>query len=111
MSDLIYYHNSRCSKSRLGLALLEGHSFQIRDYLKDPLNKEELAQLFDALGKSPSEVIRKKEAKDLGLSGLSEENWLLAIAENPILLERPILTNGIKAVIGRPPELISDLIK
>lgn len=104
------YHNPRCSKSRQALQLLEerGIQFQIRQYLETPLNREELASLLLQLGKTPRELMRTSEDlyKDLGLANpsLSEENLLAALVEHPRLIERPILSNGQRAVIGRPPE-------
>ena len=105
----VYLHNPRCSKSREGLELLKNKSIelQIREYLKVPLIQKELADLFSKLGKSPSECVRKKEQAylDLGkkLEKLSDKEWLKIIADNPVLLERPILIGPKKAAIGRPP--------
>ncbi|RAP38945.1 arsenate reductase (glutaredoxin) [Candidatus Marinamargulisbacteria bacterium SCGC AAA071-K20] len=109
--NLIYYHNPRCSKSRQGLQLLGETPVVIREYLKDPLDIDELKALFKSLSLKPIEVIRSKEAKALGLSNMTDDEWIKAISDHPILLERPIISNGSKALIGRPPELISDFIK
>ena len=109
-------HNPRCSKSRQALALLgeKGVSFEVVEYLKNPLNESELGELFSRLGKEPLDCIRKKETvfKDLDLSSQEPDKsqWLKIIAKNPILLERPIFDNGKQAVIGRPPEDILSLI-
>lgn len=109
-----YYHNPRCSKSCQGLALLEekGVNFQVREYLKDPLGAGELQELFAKLPDGIERAIRIKEAtyKELGLKDkdLSLEELCGVVAENPILLERPILADAKKAAIGRPPE---DLLK
>ena len=111
MTRLVYYHNPKCSKSRKGLELLEGYQFDLRHYLKDLLTESELLQLFKQLDLSPSEVFRKKEAKDLGLQDLSDSEWIMAISKHPILLERPILSDGIKAIIARPPERILNFLK
>ncbi|MBT3585144.1 MAG: arsenate reductase (glutaredoxin) [Halobacteriovoraceae bacterium] len=105
-----YYHNPRCSKSRQGLALLEEREldFEVVLYLQNPPTVETLLGLFSRLEKEPLEVIRTKEScfKELGLDHkmLSDEEWAGEIAKNPVLLERPILDNGQKAAIGRPPE-------
>ncbi len=107
---MLYYHNPRCSKSRQGLALLEENNISptIKEYLKEGLKENELDALFKKLGKEPIEVVRTKETvfKELGLKEkeLSRKEWLSVIAENPVLLERPILDAGKKAAIGRPPE-------
>lgn len=109
-------HNPRCSKSRQALALLEEKnvSFEVIEYLKNPLNEAELDELFKKLGKEPLEAVRTKEAifKELGLGSkeISRQEWLNLIAKNPTLLERPIFDNGNQAVIGRPPEDILSII-
>ncbi|MBK26865.1 MAG: arsenate reductase (glutaredoxin) [Halobacteriovorax sp.] len=109
-------HNPRCSKSRQALAILEEKkvSFDVVEYLKNPLSESELDELFSKLGKEPLEVIRTKETvfKDLNLKGqeLSRQEWIKIIAKNPILLERPIFDNGNQAVIGRPPENLLSII-
>jgi len=109
-------HNPRCSKSRQAMAILEEKkvSFDVIEYLKNPLSEKELDELFAKLGKEPLEVIRTKETvfKDLNLKGqeLSRQEWIKIIAKNPILLERPIFDNGNQAVIGRPPEDLLSII-
>lgn len=110
------YHNPRCSKSRQALQLLEERDipFQIRHYLETPLDRGELASLLQQLGKTPRELMRTGEEiyKELGLSNLSltEEQLLAALVEHPRLIERPILSNGQRAVIGRPPENLLALL-
>ena len=111
-----YYHNPRCSKSRQGLAILEEANvdFKIKEYLKEPMSKNEIKTLFKKLGKEPLEVVRTKEGifKELDLKNkeLNKEQWAETIAENPVLLERPILVVGDKAVIGRPPEDLNTIL-
>jgi len=113
---MIYFHNPRCSKSREGLTLLQGKkiSFEIKEYLKEPLNKTELKELFSKLKMKPQEVVRKKESifKDLKLDqkNLSDEDWIDLIIQHPVLLERPILASADKAVIGRPTEKLLKII-
>lgn len=113
---LTLWHNPRCSKSRQTLALLEerGHKPQIVEYLKAPPTAAELDRVLTALGKEPREAMRKGEAvyKELGLQdeGLSRAKLVAAMAANPILIERPILLNGNKAAIGRPPETVLDIL-
>lgn len=112
----LYYHNPRCSKSREGLKILEDSKtkFEIKEYLKEPLTKKEIKELFQLLGKDPLEVIRTKEDtfKELGLKDkkMTADQWASTIVENPVLLERPILVKGKKAVIGRPPEELKKLL-
>ena len=113
---LIFYHNPKCSKSREGLELLKknGATFSIKDYLKEGLTENEVFELSKLLGLIPEEFIRKKDEiyKDLKLSEkkLNTKEWCKIIAENPKLLERPILSNGKKAIIGRPCENLLKLI-
>ena len=113
----IYLHNSRCSKSRQGLDLInkKGIKITVREYLKDPLNKTSLKELYSLLIKnySISEFTRIKEKtfKELQTSidnYSSKDKWVKLISENPILLERPILFSKTKAIIGRPPEKLID---
>ena len=110
------YHNSRCSKSRQALAILEENKieFEVFEYLKNPLIESDLEGLFTKLGLAPAEVIRKGESvfKELELSSkdLSNKEWAKIIAQNPILLERPIFENGEKAIVGRPPEDILKIV-
>ena len=112
-----YLHNPRCTKSRQGKALLEekGVDFELVEYLKNPLRVEELRELSQALGLPPSQMVRTKEAafKKHGLNqaGIDEEKVLQAVAEDPILLERPVLIRGKKAVIGRPTEKLAALLE
>jgi arsenate reductase len=108
------YHNPRCQKSRQTLALLReaGHEPEIIEYLKTPPSGEELKKLLAQLGLSAEEIIRKKEAifkENYKGKTLSEDEWLMALHENPKLIERPIVTNGQRAVIGRPPENVEAL--
>lgn len=111
-----YYHNPKCSKSREGLELLKKKkvSFTIKDYLKEGLTEIEVSQLSKLLNSEPEEFIRKKEDryKELNLSEkkLNRKEWCKIIAENPKLLERPILSNGKKAVIGRPTDNLLKLL-
>jgi len=104
------YHNPRCSKSREALALIEARGITptIVRYLETPPTAKELRGLLDTLGLKPRDLLRTKEAeyKALGLgdAGRSDAAILDAIASHPVLLERPIVVNGRRAVIARPPE-------
>ena len=109
------YHNPRCSKSRAALALLRERSVEIRvvEYLSSPPTRADLEALGERLGLPPAAWIRPKERAyaDAGLGPESSEDELLdAIAAHPILLERPILDTGQRAVVGRPPERILELL-
>ncbi len=112
---LVLLHNPRCSKSRAARALLEerGARFDERRYLEEPLTRDELASLRRRLGRPAAEWVRKGEAAyaEAGLGAGSDEGVILdAIAVHPVLLERPILVRGARAVVGRPPENVLDLL-
>jgi len=107
---MIYYHNPKCSKSRQGLALLQeqGLDFEIRLYLNVPLSSEELQLLLK--NHQRSDLIRKKEATQLGISlDLDDERLIQAIISHPRILQRPLLVNGTQSVIGRPPEKLLEI--
>ncbi|MCP4208507.1 MAG: arsenate reductase (glutaredoxin) [Shimia sp.] len=108
------WHNPRCSKSRQTLALVEAKGeVTVRRYLEDAPSVEELTEARALLGLPVIDMMRAKESlfKDLGLSKSDDDATLLAaMAENPKLIERPIvLTNG-KAALGRPPETVLDIL-
>jgi len=112
---ITYWHNPRCSKSRAGLALLEerGAAHEVRLYLQDTPDVEEIRTVQAALGGSSIDMMRRGEKlfKELGLSKDSpEEDLQKAMAGHPILIERPIAVKGDKAVIGRPTEAIETLL-
>ncbi len=116
MEKLIIYHNPRCGKSRAALAILQAHELPLRvvEYLKEPLTRAELTSLRKKLGSSPAQWIRTAEAayKEAGLGPNSSEDQLLeAIAQHPILMERPIVVRGSRAVVGRPPERVLELLQ
>lgn len=113
MTDLKIYHNPRCTKSRQTLKLLEeqGHEPEIILYLKSPPSPKVLKDLLSKLELSAGALIRKKEAiyKELELKGKGDEDLIKAMAENPKLIERPIVVLGDKARLGRPPENVLSL--
>ncbi|MBB3986942.1 arsenate reductase [Sagittula marina] len=112
---MILWHNPRCSKSREALALLEARGAQVvvRRYLEDAPGADELRGLRALLGVPVIEMMRPKEAafKEMGLSkDADDETLLAAMAQEPKLIERPVLIAGRKAVIGRPPERVLELL-
>ncbi len=115
MSDLTIWHNPRCSKSRQTLALIEGagQTPTIRLYLKDPPSIPEITEVAAKLGLPLIEMMRTGEAafKDAGLSkSSSDADLLAAMGTYPILIERPIVISGPRALIGRPPEAVQALL-
>lgn len=117
MADLTIWHNQRCSKSRSARDILteSGVPFEERRYLEAPPTAAELDSVLSALGKEPWEIARMGEdvAKELGLRDLPHERvrWIEVLVANPILIERPIIvTADGRAVLGRPPEAVRDLL-
>ena len=109
------YHNNRCSKSRCGLQILEdsGKDFEIVKYLEDIPTSSELKDIIKLLGITPLQLVRQGEAiwkEEYKGKDLSDNEIVTAMVTHPKLIERPIVINGNKAVIGRPPELIANLI-
>ncbi len=115
MSDLILWHNPRCAKSRSALKLLEeaGHNVRIRRYLDDPPTLEELQTLQAMLGVPAIDMMRpgEKAFKENGFSKTDPDAVLLAaMAAHSILIERPVAIAGSRAVIGRPPERVLEIV-
>ena len=110
------YHNPRCSKSKQALELLEeeGVSPDVINYINKPLNADKLRELLGMLGIGARGLLRKTEQEYIDLkladTSLSDEQLIQAIVKHPKLMERPIVVVGGKAVIGRPPEKVLDLI-
>lgn len=111
------YHNPRCSKSRATLQLLEENALtpQVVRYLDTPPDADTLRELLTRLGISARELMRTGEPayRDNGLedTALSEEDLIAAMVKFPILIERPIVVLGDRAIIGRPPERVLELLK
>lgn len=117
MSQITIYHNPRCSKSRCALGILQDKDAQLTivEYLKTPPSALELADICKKLNVEPTAIIRSKETlfKSLELSlddDRSPEDWFRILADNPKLIERPIIVKGSRAVIGRPPENALELL-
>ena len=110
------YHNPRCSKSRQTLALLEerGIAPEIVLYLETPPTAEVLDDILKKLGISARELLRKGEdvykENNLSDASLSPQQLIDAMVENPKLIERPIVINGDKAALGRPPEQVLSIL-
>jgi arsenate reductase len=108
--NVTIYHNPRCGKSRAALALIQERQISptVIEYLKTPPSEGELKDLLAMLGLQPRQLMRRGEAiyKELGLDDpeLTDDALLSAMAQNPILIERPIVLANGKAALGRPPE-------
>ena len=109
------YHNPRCKKSREGLAILEnaGKEFKIIKYLENILTETELQEIILLLGISPIQLVRKTEKvwkENFKGVEMSDLEIIKAMVAHPKLIERPIVINNKKAVLGRPPENINTII-
>ncbi len=116
MEKLTIYHNPRCGKSRAALTLLQERNvpLEIIEYLKNPPTRAELATLRRKLGRPAGEWVRKGEPefREAGLDAKSPEDKILdAMAKHPILIERPIVVSGQRAIVGRPPEQVLELLE
>jgi arsenate reductase len=114
MEKTIIYHNNRCTKSRCALELIEKKTkdFSVIEYLKTSPSEKELKEILKKLGMKAEEIIRKREPlfrEKFERKKFSENEWIKILAKNPILIERPIVVKGNKAVIGRPTENILKL--
>lgn len=113
---LTIYHNPKCSKSRETLDILKQHEKlpEIIEYLDSPLDRQALERIIDLLGISARDLLRTGEpayqVAKLDWDSVSDEAILDAIGEHPSLLQRPIVVMGNRAVIGRPPERVLELI-
>lgn len=114
--SVILYHNPKCSKSRKTLELLgeQGITPDIIEYLKTPPTAEQLQEILAKLGLSPRDLMRKKEDvyAECGLDNpsLTDAELIGFMVKNPILIERPIVLANGKAVIGRPPEQVLEIL-
>ncbi len=112
----VLYHNPRCSKSRAALALLEeqGVDFEVVRYLESPPDEAGLRELLSMLGMTPLELMRRSEPVfgELGLGNgkVADGERIQAMVANPILIERPIFIAGGRALVGRPPERVLELL-
>ena len=109
------YHNTRCSKSRCALELVEqsGKEFEVVKYLENTPSAEVLKAIIEKLNIKPIDLVRKGETiwkEQFKDKDLSDEEIINAMVANPVLIERPIIINGDKAVIGRPPESVLDIL-
>jgi len=112
----VIYHNPKCSKSRETLQILQDHEIEMEiiDYLEDPPTPQELGRIIEMLGVSARDLMRSTEPvykdADLDDDSLSDDDIIEAICEYPALLQRPIVISGNKAIIGRPPARVLEII-
>jgi len=110
------YHNPRCSKSRQTFRALraEGVEPEIELYLETPLDAETIANLLGKLGISAAQLVRRSEQdfkdNNLGRADITEDELIAAMVKYPKLIERPIVVSGNRAVLGRPPENVLELL-
>jgi arsenate reductase len=112
---MVIYHNPRCRKSRETLEIIrkKGVEPEIVEYLNNPLNKEELKEVLKKLNIKASQLIRKGETEfkeNYKGKELNEDQWIQAMVDFPKLMERPIVIKGNKAVVGRPPENVNEIL-
>ena len=113
--SITIYHNPRCGKSRAALAILAEHGIEpvVIEYLKNPPTKDELRAILKKLGMKPEHIVRKDEdvyKEKFAKKSMGDDQWLDALANNPILIERPIVIRGNRAVIGRPPQNVIEIL-
>ena len=115
MADIIIYHNEMCNKSKAALEMLQDWDIahKVRLYMNEPLTAAELKALLKKLNMKPSQLIRRNTplfTEQFDGKGFTEDEWLDIMIGQPALIERPIVEKDNKAVIGRPPEKIFDLM-
>jgi arsenate reductase (glutaredoxin) len=109
------YHNTLCSKSRCTVEILKKHKVDVEiiEYLKCPPSEKDLKIILKKLNMNAEDIVRKKESlfqQKFSGKKFSEKEWIRILVKNPILIERPIAVKGNKAVIGRPPENVEQLL-
>lgn len=109
------YHNPRCRKSRETLNIIQNHGIEpeVVLYLETPPTRKEIREVLSKLHIRAEELVRKEEKlykDEYRNRELSEDEWIEVLAENPKLIQRPVVINGKKAIIGRPPESVHVLL-
>ena len=115
MTKAEIWHNPRCSKSRNALGILEDKNVELTvvEYLKSAPTAKQIEAVLDELGCEPQDIIRTGESvykESYKGKDLSRKQWIEAMVKHPILIERPIVRVGGKAVVGRPPENVLELL-
>jgi arsenate reductase len=109
------YHNPRCRKSRETLEIIrqKGYEPEIIEYLLTPPSESELKDMLQKMNKKPEDIIRKGEdifKSEFKGNTYKDEEWIKILIENPKLIERPIVVNGDKVALGRPPENVKNIL-
>jgi arsenate reductase (glutaredoxin) len=109
------YHNPRCGKSRAALEILAKHGVEpvVVEYLKNPPTKDDLRAILKKLGMTAGQIVRRGEEiyrQKFSGKAMSDEQWLDALVQYPVLIERPIVIKDDRGLIGRPPEKVSELL-
>jgi arsenate reductase (glutaredoxin) len=109
------YHNPRCSKSRETLEIVNKQKEEVKviEYMKTPPDKKALIKILKSLGIKASQLVRKSEAlykEKYSGKEISESEWLKILVRNPVLIERPIVLKGKRAIIGRPPLIVLEIL-
>ncbi|MCG6857529.1 MAG: arsenate reductase (glutaredoxin) [Salaquimonas sp.] len=113
--DITIWHNPRCSKSRQTLELLRNRGVEPRviEYLKNPPSRAEIKRVLGLLGITAHDLLRRGEAayKERGLSKKTDEADIIeAMIHDPVLIERPVVITEDRAIIGRPPEAVLEIV-
>jgi len=113
---MIIYYNADCSKCREAIDLLNGASceFEVREYLKKPPTEQELQVLLQKLRCKPFDLVRKSEPlylEQFSGKAWTDTEWLHILSTHPVLIERPVVIDGDRAIIGRPPVKVIEFIK
>ena len=112
--DVTIWFNQSCSKCESALEVLHGRGIDpnVVEYLEQPPTADEIRDVLGKLGLGPRDLVRKSEPlyAELGLDDAADDELIDAMAANPILIERPVVVKGSRAVIGRPPERVVDVL-
>ena len=116
MEGMKIYHNPRCRKSREALNIIRNYGIEpeVVLYLDTPPSRQEIRDVLSKLKITAKELVRKEEKlykEEYRGKELTEEQWITVLADNPKLIQRPVVINGKKAIIGRPPESVHVLLK
>ncbi len=110
------YHNPRCRKSREALNILKNHGYEpeVVLYLEIPPSESELKDIVGKIGGSPAKIVRREEKlfkEEYKGRDLTDDQWYRVLADNPKLIQRPIIVNGDRAVVARPPERVEVMLQ